>query len=425
MHSSPRQPGFLDKLSALIVGLGIRMMVHAFAFIMALFGFSTLALPGGSGVFDSIAIGFGIYIGLICLFPRGMKRNADWLVPVLGGLCLMLLWWLAGIPWQFSAIWSGAATWLIRQLVKRCQIDWDFAVLPWLLICLYNSFASLLPALPRTPPWWSFFVVCIGGWLGTELYIRLRGDSSQRKLLSAALEKIAKRVGTRTLPREIEDAAIDMQYQGRLFLKRWPRFGKESAGLVNDFALRTESLDSLNTGSAESAVQKQLAGMKRIVSSISERLSELERKHQEESPQAAVDKALTTRIGEFRDSATQLLDKSQPLSLKVRRCVDGIARSTEKILVSMRDDPQDVLQADRFLSRYLRAAHSIVEEYARLSSQASTHPAINETLIRSENLLERLEAAFATEYASLLQNDTLNFTAELNVLDKLLSMEGK
>ena len=44
---------------------------------------------------------------------------------------------------------------------------------------------------------------------------------------------------------------------------------------------------------------------------------------------------------------------------------------------------------------------------------------------RSGQLLERLEKAFTDEHGRLLQNDTVNFTAELNVLDKLLKMEGR
>ena len=105
--------------------------------------------------------------------------------------------------------------------------------------------------------------------------------------------------------------------------------------------------------------------------------------------------------------------------------IDGIVEATENILACMHADPNDVAPADKFLSRYLTAAHTVVEEYVRLSGQGNMHSGVTQALARSGELLKRLEQAFVDEHARLLQNDTVNFTAELNVLDKLLKMEGR
>jgi hypothetical protein len=39
--------------------------------------------------------------------------------------------------------------------------------------------------------------------------------------------------------------------------------------------------------------------------------------------------------------------------------------------------------------------------------------------------LDRLVGAFHEEHGNLLRNDTMRFTADLNVLDTLLKMDGR
>ena len=138
-----------------------------------------------------------------------------------------------------------------------------------------------------------------------------------------------------------------------------------------------------------------------------------------------VDEALAARIEAFRQKALELAGRKDSLPPGMRSRIDGIVEATENIFSCMLADPHDVAPADKFLSRYLTAAHTVVEEYARLSRQGCTHDSVTQALARGDELLERLERAFVDEHARLLQNDTVNFTAELNVLDKLLKMEGR
>jgi hypothetical protein len=143
------------------------------------------------------------------------------------------------------------------------------------------------------------------------------------------------------------------------------------------------------------------------------------------TPQEVEKQARAARIDAFRASSAALQGKARLLPGQVRMSINGIVAGADKILACMCEDPEDMVSGDRFLSRYLKAAHGVVDEYARLSAQGGMQQPVADALIKSEALLNRLQKAFEEEHSSLLRNDTVDFTAELNVLDKLLKMDGR
>lgn len=405
------------------MGFGTRLLVHFFALLIALLMAGGISHPE-SGLTDSISLKFSVYIGLICLVPRGMGNRVDWLIPTGCGVLLILASVVTGIPGQCAVIWGGALTWLIRLLLRRGQFDWEMTALPWLFITLYSSVSMQLPLAGASPPWLSFLVLLAAGWAGTTVYGRFRGNAAQRAMLGDSCDRLEKKAASGLSP-QLEKAALDLARKGRRMLRLCPHFGTDTADIVNAFAQVSERLSRIMGTPSEAATGKHEAELAKVGEKLDNFLQALEEKEKAASPQAAIDKALAARIGEFRKSASDLQEKSRQLPLKVRNHVGGIALATDRILNCMRDDPNDVSPGDRFLARYLKAAHNIVDDYTRLSAQGGEHQSIAETLARSEGLLERLQSVFAMEHEKLLQNDTINLTAELNVLDKLLKMDGR
>ncbi|MDL2279615.1 5-bromo-4-chloroindolyl phosphate hydrolysis family protein [Desulfovibrio sp. OttesenSCG-928-G11] len=137
------------------------------------------------------------------------------------------------------------------------------------------------------------------------------------------------------------------------------------------------------------------------------------------------DAALTGKLGDWQQSARLLDEKAGALPPGVRARVKGIADGTRKIVAAMAEDPGDVPAGERFLARYLVAAHSVVDEYLRLAKDSAASQEIVAALIRAEQSLAALDQAFAEERVRLLRNDTMSFRAELAALDKLLKMDGR
>lgn len=130
-------------------------------------------------------------------------------------------------------------------------------------------------------------------------------------------------------------------------------------------------------------------------------------------------------LAPFSRSLAELEAKSIKLPAELRQHTQAIVLHAGNILACMAGDPADVQPGSRFLNRYLPATHKIVDEYIRLSLEGRGHDYIESVLGRVDELLARLAGAFYQEHGSLLRNDAMQLGVELQVLDKLLKMEGK
>ena len=65
-----------------------------------------------------------------------------------------------------------------------------------------------------------------------------------------------------------------------------------------------------------------------------------------------------------------------------------------------------------------------MDEHIRLAAKDAAHEDVSAALSRSEDILAHLSRAFQDERTGMLRNDAVNYTAELNALEKLLKMRG-
>ena len=421
--------GFVTQLTEFLVGLGSRLLVHCSSLILAAIIGSATTLPGtaggfGAGAAATGALIFSLYIGFICLVPRGMGMRPDWLIPNGAGLLLVVLWQIFGFPWQMAVIWGGGLTWTIRLLMKRGMMDWEWSVIPALLIGMFGFFDLLLPRAPGSPPYLFFPVLAAAGWAAILFYSKIFGDTVQAGVLKEACARLERLAADKRQPRDFGPVMRELASQGRELLKLKPRLDGSTADItrtLDQISAKVARLGSRLTPEGTARVKAQLERMGKV---MDDRLSELA-PPEPDTPERAEERALAVRLEGFRAATRQLADKRYGLPAELQKHVDGIAIAADQIIQCMRDDPNDVARGDRFLSRYLKSAHTVIDEYVRLSAQGGQYSQVAETLEKAKSLLARMEAAFADEHAALLRNDTVNFTAELNVLDKLLKMDGR
>jgi hypothetical protein len=409
-----------------MTSIGQRIAVHLFALLMGLLAAFTLPQADiVSGIISGAGAGFSVYIGLICLIPRGVSKRAEWVIPSASGFLLAALWTVWGVPWQFTLIWGGALTWIVRRVMRNMTLDWEWAALPWIIICLYGSLGGVLPAAGPKAPLWMAPLLAVAGWGAATLYGRHRGNAAQRAVLQEACDKLEKKLTARAFSTDVAKAVLRLVSDTRRFLKITPRLGTDSAPFVRAFGFTADKLQTLTIGASMDTVRRSLLAVGKLQEFLTPRLDAYDEQQRAATPEAAADRAFAARTQTFRDQAAQLQEKTRRLPDTIRDVSDGIALATDKILARMREDPQDVSVGDRFLSRYLKAAHKVVDDYARLSANGQSNQTISEELTRSEALLERLLKAFEEEHNRMLTNDAIDFTAELNVLDKLLKMDGR
>ena len=129
-------------------------------------------------------------------------------------------------------------------------------------------------------------------------------------------------------------------------------------------------------------------------------------------------------FAEFEASLSLLRKKKKRLSPALHKDMEILVRAAGGILDCMREDPEDRPAGTRFLTRYLPAAHTILDEHMRLGESAA-HAHVQQSLKSGAIMLERLAAAFQKEHDHLLRDDIMRFNAEMNTLDKLLKMDGR
>ncbi len=387
---------------------------------------------------------FASYIGLISLFPYGDMKERDWLVPVCAGLAQAFILFLAGWSAPAGIFTGGILTWCIRFLNAKGKMGWEWSVLPMFLfgIKFYlidedvpgMSMISLLFLL-------SFFVLLALGWRVLQKHRRAARMMDVQKMLEQAKQLLQNASNRRSLSPEMQQQA-DMLLKQASTYARWGEKGADTPFPLAPRILATaQSVDEIGRKAAldaeaekNSDISKWIKSARRLGRQQQSGVSKddvllrdcqslnaiLLEKNRVGQPSAAGE----DDYAEYEKSAQELLKKKNSLPSELAEHAEKIAYSSFSIIQSMHDDPADRIPGRRFLDKYLPITHRILDEHIRLSGMNAKSDDIRDSLGRSREILERLSLAFADEYTSLLQNDAMNFTAELNALDAVLKMQG-
>jgi 5-bromo-4-chloroindolyl phosphate hydrolysis protein len=109
---------------------------------------------------------------------------------------------------------------------------------------------------------------------------------------------------------------------------------------------------------------------------------------------------------------------------EVKDKVNAINTVVEKIIDDIKKDPKDVKLAKQFLNYYLDTTILILNKYIDISSQDMKSKKIKDTLVKVENLLDTIKAAFEKQLEKLYSDDLLNLDTEIQVLEQTFKVEG-
>ncbi len=109
---------------------------------------------------------------------------------------------------------------------------------------------------------------------------------------------------------------------------------------------------------------------------------------------------------------------------KVKSKIKEIHVVVLKIFDDFKEDPSDIKVARQFLNYQLDAVIKILDKYNYIAGKSVDSKEINETLLKTEMLLETIRASFEKQLALLLKNDLIDLETELKVLETNIKMEG-
>lgn len=123
------------------------------------------------------------------------------------------------------------------------------------------------------------------------------------------------------------------------------------------------------------------------------------------------------RIGALEEAGKRLQGGA---AYELRQKIRDVVAAAGKVLHLIEEDPRDLRRARKFLNVYLDSAKTVTENYAATS--AKSHSPEMEAKFRA--VLDDLETTCEEQYKRLLENDTLDLDAQIEVLKTRLTREG-
>ena len=415
----PGKPSFFKLLAQ-------RFVVHCTGIALAYF-FSTL-----SGTNDAALL---TYLGFICLFPRGSWNKHAWFIPAGTGLAQTLVMLLLGAPMWTAIFWGGVASWLQRLWQNRGRISWDWVVAPFLVFSLEAALSfttsPLLPAIALI----CVLLLGIGAQLAYgRIYAEKLHEDSLKEDLARLQGLLRQKIRSEKLAAQIKLLSMHAESLAKVLpgkiregIEAIDRIRKATDAVISHLESSKPSQSGWSKGllKSDNWGRKGQSSSEDLVNLLQETNSFLQETIKKLKPtvRREGDSSFEGTCLAFEESAAELSSKSMGLPEKVAAHVQSIAQSTLEIIKNMREDPADRTPGERFLSRYLTSVHKIVNEYLRLSTGPAQKD-LEQALEKSRDILERMDKAFQDELANLLQNDTINFTAEVDAIDAMLKMKG-
>ncbi|MBO4334707.1 MAG: 5-bromo-4-chloroindolyl phosphate hydrolysis family protein [Desulfovibrio sp.] len=406
--------------------LAQRILVHCSGSSLGYF------LSNATGVEDALLL---TYLGTICLIPRGNWKKPTWFIPAGTGLVLALVMLVLGAPIWTAIFWGGVASWLQRIWQNQGRLSWDWIVAPFIIFSLEAAFAF------TTKPLFAgiaIIVVLLAGICAQFAYGRVYAEKLHEESLKEDLARLQSLVRQKIKPEPLagqikilamhaETLAKVLTGKVREGLTAIERVHKATEAIVSYLESSKPSQSGWSKGllKSDNWGRKGQNSSEDLVTLLKETNAFLQENIKKLKPTVRRDgdNSFENTCLSFEESAAELASKAVGLPEKAAGHVQSIGQSTLEIVKNMREDPADRTPGERFLNRYLTAVHKIVDEYLRLSTGPKQKD-LEQALQKSEELLERMDKAFQDELANLLQNDAINFTAEVDALDAMLKMKG-
>ena len=124
-------------------------------------------------------------------------------------------------------------------------------------------------------------------------------------------------------------------------------------------------------------------------------------------------------IGELRAVADTISAKKPDTAARLT----GIMATAGKIRDAVVKSPEDAKKIRRFLNYYLPPTKKLAGKYATLVSQDTDSPNIRDTALSIEGALAQVDDSFVRQLDALFEDDALDISTDITVLETLLSRD--
>lgn len=126
---------------------------------------------------------------------------------------------------------------------------------------------------------------------------------------------------------------------------------------------------------------------------------------------------IVNAILDFSDGLAELQNNA-PTSLKTD--VESIRNTLSKIADSVKNDPADAKKCRRLINYYLPTVEKLAEKYLFLTKSSTGKDNISSSLAEIEGAFRSIDDILKKQLDSLFENDALDISTEISVLETLL-----
>ena len=418
------RPGLAERLSNALRVFGMRALAHTVS-ICGSIALIAIVEPTAAEASGEVLAFLSGYTGLVCLLSREVFKNADGRLAFGVGIVQTIISAILGAPLHGSLLLGGAQTFLQCAFNTKGRLGSAWIALPFIFIFglfLLSGYNISFESVPAT------LLMGVASFAGVAAAARAFRRFMRRSILrpryigklSSSIKHLEGGLASRQLPAPLQQQVQVLLGESRQYLNNLPPFDRQTEKniicleqtaqrIIALAARKRPKLWDYDAGVTHNAVLRSSNMLRPWLFSQAATFALSDLPPAVQAQEKNVDK---------------LLSKINLLPLELRPLLETICRSAQNILDTVREKPQEESSAMQFLNRYLGAAHRISDELIHLLRSKAKNEEISNQIARSKDLLERLETAFASEHAFLMQTDVINLNAELGVLDSLLKMDG-
>ncbi|MBQ9536227.1 MAG: 5-bromo-4-chloroindolyl phosphate hydrolysis family protein [Desulfovibrionaceae bacterium] len=380
---------------------------------------------------------FLAYLGTICLLPRGNWYQVPWLINLGAGVIQAVLSFVLGVGIAIALFLGGCQSWLQRIFKQGFQLGWDWLIAPFALVGIDFLVDNAAGKVSLYVLGIIFGLLLLVTLACHYIYNKLHAEAQHAEQLKTDLARMQKAVLDPDFPKELSKETQQFTEQIVFLQGNVQGRVREAFAIIERIHTTVEALLRYLAASKPSQASGWAQGLLRstnwrrqgqtganeVQAILQETIVYLRGELRKYRSVSKDEELWEEKFHRFELLATELTQKAQSVPANLATPSLEIAKTTLEIVKNMREDPQDRSPGERFLDRYLVSVHKIIDEYVRLS-QGPKQAELEEAFARSVDVIERMNKLFHDELVNLLQNDTINFNAEVEAIDAMLKMKG-
>lgn len=138
-----------------------------------------------------------------------------------------------------------------------------------------------------------------------------------------------------------------------------------------------------------------------------------------------INRNLYNDLEEAKKKNSEILGMAKKIEdTELRKNIVEINDTVSKIIDTIEKEPKKAKNMNNFFDYYLPVTLNIIKRYDEIENQRLSSEDGKEFMLKTKNMVSKVNGAFKTQLANLYQSDIVDTNAEMKVFDSMLKADG-